>query len=289
MARTKTVSFSELDAYRQCRLKHHLAWKERWREPVTPAALSRGTLVHSVLEEHYTALKEGGGLPEARKRIRDAELLYDPRSGNQTEEQELVEWMYDGYVEAHGTDEDWEILAVEHRDEAWLLTERGTRSSFKLKVKIDLVVRDRSAGGGIYVVDHKSCRNLPKGKDVDLDDQQGLYTSALRTKGHDVRGSVTNSLRTQKLVRAMSMDERFKRESTVRTDVELDTIRLEALRLFREAYRPVKGQDLPPRSPDTERCGWRCGFTEPCLASRKGADARQMLEDMGFVQDWERH
>jgi hypothetical protein len=46
---THTVSYSELDAIRQCRLKAHLAYKERWQPETISAALTRGKLFHAVM------------------------------------------------------------------------------------------------------------------------------------------------------------------------------------------------------------------------------------------------
>ena len=278
MATTKVVSYSELDTYRQCRYKHELAYRQRWQPDETAAALSRGKLFHEVLERHYQ------GLPQDEIRG----LLSDPQSGAQTEEQELVEWIYDGYRTLYGADPDWEIQAVELAVEEWLPTPKGNRSSFRMKGKVDLLVRDNSAGGGLWVVDHKTCRNLPKSdKDIDLDDQMAIYIKLLRMRGLDVRGAIMNFCRTQKLVRAMTDDERFKRMHTARTDVELDVIIGEVYDTFREAYRPRDG--MPPRSPNTDTCRWRCPFTEPCLSARKGGDIQILLGETGFHQDFTRH
>lgn len=305
---TKTVSFSELDSYRQCRLKHHLSYRERWQPEDESPALSRGKLFHAVMEEHYKALKNKKGIKGALNAINDANLLYDPKSGQSTEEQELVNWIYEGYVQNYGIDDDWKIIDTEFKIEAWLPTAKGTRSTFKLKGTIDLLVQDMSSGGGLWVVDHKTCRNLPKSRDIDLDDQMALYIYLLRRKGLDVRGAIYNACRSQKLkTREMGMDERFSRILSVRTDVELENIAAEVLETFREAYRPRRpdkrekqlttmnsgneqiNENLPPRSPDPDRCGWRCPFTEACLMGRKGTDIRKVLGETGYVQNFERH
>lgn len=294
---TRVVSYSELDSIRQCKLKHHLGYRERWQSPRVSPGLSLGSLFHEVLQTHYEGLRNGKGADEVLPQLR--ELFYDMRDGSQTEEQELVQWMFDGYVEFYQLDEAWEIVEVEMRIEDWLPTERGTRSSFRLKGHVDLLVRDNSAGGGLWVVDHKTCRDLPRGKDLDFDDQASIYTWLLKRRGLDIRGVVFNHVRTRKLVRAMTHEERFRRTWTVRTDQELETMALEALDHFREAYKPGPrqgpqkgpqgGSTLPPRTPDPDRCGWRCPFTEPCLAGRKGVDMREMMDSMGYVIDLERH
>ena len=292
---THLVSYSELDTARQCPLKHQLAYRERWQPPEESAPLRRGKLMHAVLEAHYNLIKSGltGDAWEKAAALRSAvdPLLYsDDGTASQTEDQELVEWMYAGYVENYGLDPEWEILEVEKRFEAWLPDDRlkSGRSTFRLKGTLDLLIRDHSAGGGIWIVDHKTGGQLPKQKDLDFDDQMGLYTYLLRSAGVNVRGIIWNAIRSKKLVREMTMPERYDRLLTVRGDAELKRVAEEALADFREAYRR-KGQ--AQRHPDNERCGWRCPFTEPCLASRGRPEGaiQPMLEEYGFVVDLERH
>lgn len=290
MARTRVVSYSELDALRQCRLKHQLAWVERWQPPEVGRALRVGSLFHEKLEQHYLLMSE----PERAASVEDVVEqvmwgLFDPRTGEQTEEQAQVEWMYRGYAAHYGEDEQWQVLGVEERVSEMLPTHRGTRSSFRLKGKVDLLVRDQSMGGGLWVVDHKTGRNLPKEKDLDMDDQMGIYIYLLRRRGLDVRGAIYNAVRSERLKsREMAPDERFLRVPLARTDKELQSMAVEAYEQFREAYGR-KGPGDPPRSPDSDRCRWRCPFTEACLAGRKGGDLRGVLADTGFVVDLERH
>lgn len=298
MARTQIVSFSELDTLRQCPHKHALAYRERWVGPVTGPALRRGILWHSVMEAHYRFLmrlqQEQGGVTDPRRALllarREVMKLLVDETGHQTEDQELILWMYDGYVEFYGDDPDWEILAVEHAPQVWLPTPTGGRSRFKLKLKIDLIARERGTRN-IWVIDHKSGKDLPSKKELDIDDQFGLYTWALRSMGKNVFGSIHSAARTQRnkdqTKHFQPLDERFMRTRLYRTDQELDTLAIEAYRTFTAGYRMPT--DLAPRSPNPDTCRWRCDYTDPCLASRKGADEVELLTSLGFVQDYTRH
>lgn len=288
----RTVSYSELDTIRQCRFKHQLAYQELWVPDGEEAeALSRGTLFHSVMEAHYGALQEfrarkepGTAADVVEKLVRRVmPLLHDTRTGFQTDRQELVEWMYRGYVDLYGLDLDWEIVAIEKSFEFWLPNERGNRTNFKLAGTADLIVKDWSAGGGLWIVDHKTCRNLPRQKDFDMEDQTAIYTYLMKRAGLNIRGAIYNHCRTERLkTREMGADERFKRTLTVRDDEELREMALEALDHFREAYKPRTRH--APRTPDGERCGWKCNFTEPCLASRKRGNHQAILQNFGFHQ-----
>ena len=247
MPKTRVVSYSELDALRQCPLKRHLAYTERWVLPTTSPALNKGKLWHEVLELHYRSLMEhpleaAEGL--VRGLIEQAECDEELR--------ELMHWMYSGYVECYGAEQEWEVLHVEYPVEEWLRNARGNRTHFRIKGKVDLLVRDHSSGGGLWVVDHKSCKNLPKDRNYDFDDQFAIYTWLLKQKGLDIRGVIHNACRTEKLkTRTMTMKERFARHLTVRTDKELETMTLEALAEFRQGdHKATSEGDLPQRRPD---------------------------------------
>ena len=297
-----TVSYSEIDTYRQCALKHQLSYVERWRLPdgQEAEALQRGTLFHSVMEKHYGMLKETNGETTAEDLfLAVAPLLYVEGTGAQSERQELVEWMYRGYVDLYQLDPDWEIIGIEVPFTAPMYDYNGNESPIHLSGTADLIVKDHSAGGGLWIVDHKTCKNLPRGKDFDMEDQTAIYTFLMKQAGWDIRGAIYNHVRTYKLVRPMEPSERFKRTLTVRGDRELLTMVAEAEDQMRNGYfheavgvsqaridgDPMRPLDAP-RTPDGERCSWKCGYTEACLAGRKlGPErTRTFLEDIGFEQ-----
>lgn len=286
MPKTHVVSYSELSTFRQCPLKHELSYKERWsRPPKEGSALARGSLFHSVLEAHYLAVQDPTRSAEQRDAIIEMLAIGDPE---QSETQGLVEWIWRGYIDVYGTDPEWEIVAVEYANEFWLPTPKGGRSPYKLKLKIDLIVRERRTGH-IWIVDHKTCKNLPDRKMLEFDDQFGLYTWGLRQLGKTVFGSIHNACRTQRLkTRDMTADERFRRTLLYRTDAELDTIAIEAYKTARRAYAQT-AVGTAERCTDTEMCSWKCDFTEPCLGARKGGDLVHMLTMGGYEVQKERH
>lgn len=298
MPETIIVSYSELDCFRQCPFKHQRAYRERWKPATVGPALAKGTLWHQVLEHHYKAigywqrLNPGATLdavPEGLVHEIRREYLSDD-DGGQTEFQELIDWMYDGYIAHYGSDPQWYIVAVEHAPTIWLPTDRGGRSRFKLKLKIDLIVREIRTDQ-LWLVDHKSGKDLPRGKQLELDDQFGLYTWAMHQLGMPVLGSIHSAARTQRNKdqdkHFQPLNERFARKPMYRTDIEIQNLAVEAYRAAKRAYAIPLGE--ADRATDPDRCSWRCDFTEPCLASRKGMDLVQFLEDKGFVQDFTRH
>lgn len=313
------VSYSELDAFRQCPLKHFLTYKQRWTKGVVEGgALDKGTQWHLVLEAHYGVIRtfqqdvlrqlgvsEAYGptkaqLREVLRQQRKAEqqlldacelavtpLLSGP-DGKRSEVQELLVWMYEGYVERWGADCDWFIVDIENKETLPLRDRDGVETRYHLKVRIDLIVWDRVTGR-YWIVDHKSAADLAQKKDLELDDQFGLYTWLMRVGlGMDIQGSIHNGARTKLLKRAMTLDERYARTPMFRSPVELLNIALDALRVAEAAG----DMDQPYSSPNPGQCGWKCDVREPHLALRKGiarGNIPVIMKDFGFHQDFTRH
>lgn len=292
MAASKiTISWSEIDKYRQCPHAHDLTYKQRWTGRTTSPSLMRGSLWHKVLEGHYRHLMEHpGDLVGAR---RQAEAWWrewiSEWGGQDGEVADLVWWMYEGYVDLYGADEGWEIRGVEQKLEVPLLTASGQRSRFMLKMQIDLIVRDLTMGRKLFIVDHKSGTELPKRKNLDMADQFSFYIWGMRQLRHPVFGGVWSAARTKRLkTRELAPDERFARTLLARTDHELTTVAREAYATARKAYA---SRTVAERHPDADTCSWKCGFLEACLLGRKTDDQRerQFLLDSGFVVDDSRH
>lgn len=305
------ISYSELDAYKQCPHKWALAYEERWTKAKDEqTAAGRGTMWHQMLDSHYTALKLGEGAQGARFAVEERVAEFR-RAGKDPEVIDLLMWMYEGYVERWGYDDQWEVLVVEYKAIVPLTFPDGTPSMFDLKMIIDLVVRDRT-NGKVWIVDHKSHAELPKEKELELDDQFGLYTWGLRQMGHKIFGCVYNTARTKRnkgdhpeLVeewrrrkaagekpgaepKPQPLDGRFDRYLMSRTPVESDNLAQDALMTARNMHSEFNGRE---RHTNSETCKWRCDYTEACLLGRKtdGQRERQFLLDVGFRQDFTRH
>lgn len=298
------VSYSELDTFRQCPFKHDLAYNQRWtKTQEQDSALNKGKLWHLVLEAHYQVIQAAQHV--LGRRIHKAEeadvledcwravvpLIANPDTGEQTEVQGLIEWMYRGHVAKYGADLDWLIVGVEHSAEVPLPAVTGRKSNrYYLKIKIDLVVRDRE--GRLLVIDHKSCANLPNDKQLDIDDQFGLYTAGMRALGHPIFSAVHSAARTQRNKgdvdgsNPQPLEGRFKRSVMYRTETELDALMMDAAATARASR--ATGQNLYS-SPDTDRCRWRCDFLDAHLMARKGIPIHTVLRDQGFVVNKDRH
>lgn len=310
MPKVQVVSYSELDTFRQCPLKHFLGYKQRWtKEKGEESALTRGTYWHNVMEAHGKVLQKHQQNPEERpspayeRRIlaqaeeKVEELLFDrfgnPLNGNS----ELINWMYEGHVQQYGLDREFTTVGIELAFQVPLPWPDGRPSHYHLKGKIDRLVKD--AYGDLYVVDEKSCKDLPKDFEMQIDDQFGLYWWGLGQLGFKVAGAIYAAARTTRNVadfpdyegksKPQTLDQRFQRYYLHRTDKELRALADDAFAAARNAY-PPKGMQLPLYSaPDVRQCGWKCDFKEAHLMLRQGFDVKYVMESEGFHQDFTRH
>lgn len=282
------ISWSEISSFRQCPHKHLLEYVERWSGKTTAPALMKGTLYHKVLEWHYGHLMDNpgdllGAMTAGYGQIRQA------RREGFGEIADLIEWMYEGYCDLYGSDDSWEIVGVEQKLRAPLLTAAGHRSRFVLKMQIDLLVKDRSKKDRLYLVDHKSGQNLPSQKSLDMADQFGLYLWGLRQIGKPAFAAIWNGARTQRnKTGVQELESRFCREPLGRTDIELSSIARDAYATARSMWA---ANSLAERHPDADRCKWGCQFLDACLLGRKtdGDRERTYLLDTGFTRNTERH
>ncbi len=292
-----TVSYSEVDTARQCPLKHALAYDERWvKSHSESSALGLGTLWHLVMEAHRTALSRGASLPVAR----EAGLLVIQTQVTDPEVADLLTWMYEGYLEKWGADREWRLLGTELAGDVLLPPPQGwpeTELQFRLKFKIDLLFEWQ---GRIWVLDEKSCKDLPKGNiDFDFDDQFGLYYWAATQLGYPVFGAMYSGSRKTRLQREMTLDERFVRIPMHRNSKELRAIAEDAWQTAYFAYERIatvreariRGATNVEHARHTNprECKWKCDYRQACIMGRKGRNLRVYLASTGFRQDRSRH
>jgi hypothetical protein len=286
-----TIRHSELAAFRECPLKHKLAWVDGWWSPAREAGGKRelGTIWHEIMKARYRAIKDGIADEDALQ-----ELVADTIEVTNPEQTETLWWMYGGYVEQYGIDPELEILSVEERlkvpfhdedDRPLVIEVDGVRRPILYSWTTDLLARIPTMRG-IFVVDHKSTGQPLGQMDIDLSDQFGLYTVAWQRLGEKVRGQLVNQAKTKRLVRPMTLSERFDRKYSIRTSAELRAIELDAVDTIYAMLSP-RNRRRPYSVPDPRSCGWKCDFKEPHLRLRRNTDPRKVpgiLRSFGLEQ-----
>lgn len=315
-----TVSFSELDTFRQCFMKHELAYGQRWsKEQTDNGALGLGTLWHRVLECHYLTIKsaqvsdgDGRTVWNVSKEdlligVQEAvnTLLAEMRDDEKRDPEvlKILKWMYLGHLEAYGLDEEYDIVAVESTAVLTLKNADGSNSWVRLKVKLDLILRD--SDGRYWVLDHKSAASIGRDdKDLDWDDQFGLYIAAMRKQGIRIMGAIHSAAvkkpnkgdfikpgdpEYKASMKESTLESRFKRTRLNRTEPECDSILGDALADTKLAYSEANHKRRHT-NPDT--CKWRCDFKEACIFGRRtnnDGNVLLTLQRTGFMQEPIRH
>jgi hypothetical protein len=171
---------------------------------------------------------------------------------------------------------------------------------------IDLVVED-IAYGGVWIIDHKFPGDLASDVEIDLDDQLGLYWYAWSLQDPAMAGRVNGAMLNESRKKrnkgdlpgalaewervkaaggkpgvkpkAQTLEQRFRRTRTTRTDDELTTIAEDALQVVRAMETGIIYS-----SPNPKQCGWKCDFKEVHIISRSGGiPAAEVLEDFDFT------
>lgn len=286
------VSYSEIAKFQQCPLAWHLSYVDGLTEPPDRRrpGLSLGTGWHTMLQARYESFREYDNAGEPRdldvalvEAWRSLNRLIESGRENITDDQrEQLVWMWTGYNQRYGTDDDWEILDTESTDLLPLTDE------ISLKTKIDLTVLERSKGR-VWLVDHKSMKGKDASgaawaRDRDLDLQFTLYQALKVRQGLDVVGAIYAAARTDQLKRKMTLEERFGRHLIVRSKPALDRALEQTIAVVEAMRRFETGEQAIYASPVADRCGWSCSFREVHLhADATGRDYAEVAQDWGFV------
>lgn len=282
---TIVVSYSELSDFRQCPAKHKWGWQDRLvKDPASGTPMHKGTAWHALMEAHYNNQPEDSPF----------QLLASwEEQGWDSDYIDLLTWMYRGYLQRWGNDNQWDVEAVEQKL-THPLTVADNGEEIWLGMTLDLLVKDQ---GRRWLVDHKSHGVIPKHNNLGLHEQFGLYSWVLRQRGERPFGVIYNSACStwnkgdQKAFRGeplkgtereKSMDARYDRYRMNRTDAELDMIAAEAAATAKLAYSRHNHHE---RHPDPELCIRKCSFTEACLLGRRTGDNErtiQALIDQGY-------
>lgn len=267
-------SYSEVETARQCPHKWWLSYGLGWRARAR-GARAIGQMWHKLMQEHYLGIQNGFDLASVREMVLDRLQVVCYPEGADTniadEQYELLLWMYEGHVEAYGTDPDWQILEVEEKAVVPVFD-----TGFEMAFVIDLLVMDRKTGRR-WLVDHKTSGKTPKRQDFDLNDQFPLYAWGMAQLGHNIAGCIRSQVLTRKnKSKPQAIEDRFARFNLHHTPKEQNGALGDAIRTIQNVRAWPAGEH--PRFLDMETCAYRCDFREACLIGRKsGPPAEQAV------------
>ncbi len=255
-----SLSQSKIKTYQRCPKQYEYRYIENLQPKVKPLPMERGIWIHECLEAHY----RGKSWKKVLKRLEGSFLRLDAEE--REEYGDLpgeVRRIIRGYLK-YWDDEDWEIIAVEV--DFRIVLEDGT----VLKGRMDLVIRDNL---GVWVVEHKSNKNLPREGPRIPDPQTTLYNYGLRGMKLKGMGTIHNHIRTK----APNEPRVLKRGGlSVRCDTD-----------YRTYMRAIKHEGLDPKDYAIvlRKLKHEDKFFRRFRIPWKKATVKSMLADYGVIAD----
>ena len=155
------VSFSELKAWRTCRMLHHYKYHERLEPRTKPVALKRGSWIHALLEAYY----KGNDWRGVHQALTDEfALLMDEEREYYGDLPGTAETLMTLYEQTYPNDR---TLEVEMEFRGFPLS-----PTVLLNGRIDLVLEDSR---GVWVVEHKTVSRMPGEDERIVNPQVALY------------------------------------------------------------------------------------------------------------------
>lgn len=176
------ATHSMLKTFRRCPKQAEFKYVYRLKPRLLGSPLKRGKWIHELLEIHH-----GGGdwLAHHRKLSAKFQQLFDEEKEYYGDMPTEIEQIMRSYV-WHYKNDPWKVHAVEFQVE----TEFPDGTIYR--GKIDALIENQF---GLWLVDHKSHKNLPDHNFRLLDAQSALYLWAAQRMGIPVLGFIWNYIR----------------------------------------------------------------------------------------------
>lgn len=191
----EVVSQSMAKTFKRCPLQFKYKYLDQLSPRVVSKPLTRGKWFHSLLEEFYSPADDPNadrvGWEETHRRMsRKFSGLFDEEKEELGDLPTEMKALMESYLWHYQNDESWTVHEVEKTIEVPL----PFLSGVNLKLRLDMLVEDEY---GLWIVDHKTHKTIPKTTDRLLDIQSPLYVWAARQADIPVSGFKWNYIRTK--------------------------------------------------------------------------------------------
>jgi hypothetical protein len=189
------ISQSMAKTFKRCPLQAKYKYMDELSPRVVSKPLTRGKWFHTLLEEHYAPADDPNadrvGWEAAHKRMAQKfSGLFDEEKEELGDLPREMKSLMESYLWHYRHDSSWTVHEVEKTIEVPL----PFLSGISLKLRLDMLVEDEY---GLWIVDHKTHKAIPKTTDRLLDLQSPLYVWACHEVGIPVHGFKWNYVRTK--------------------------------------------------------------------------------------------
>ena len=265
----RLISNSEVGTWLHCKRQYYYGFVADLEPKVESDPLTKGTLIHAILEQYYVGKASGYDESEcvemamqplidaAQKPYSDISDLGDVR--------ELMLAYFAHYLE---NDARYKVYAVETELKA------NITENYALAGTIDLIVQDEE-DGRFLLWDHKSSYNFWTDAQAEITGQFPKYVFLGRQAGLDVKGFIINQIRTRKLKPG---NELFRRTRVNPTENKIRSVMRQHMQASEEiiAYRQTNDLDLATPRFDKYACA-HCSFIDLCDAQSNGAPTKYIV------------
>jgi len=297
MERSEIVkaSVSKINCINRCKKKYEYSYIRNLEKIVPDIRLSKGSLIHSSLENYYNKLDWTKPLDEYQRHV---EKTFEGE--DYKEQMELVTEAYRivrSYL-THYSDERLEVLAVELPFELPI-------GDFNYVGIIDLIYKDNA--GDVWVCDHKTVKIIPDESQAVTNLQTSLYYGVAHKLGYNPTGIEFNYIRTKSPTKPKILKNGTLSKAKLDTDVGtyksviksaglneddyadvlasleynvfFKRVRLpkpknllaSAVTEFKNSCITIRDTTVFPRSMNMN-CDWDCSYQELCHAELRGID-----------------
>ena len=226
------VSHSRLKTWRRCQMQHHYRYYQGLRRIRKGVPLVVGTAVHAMIEAHH---ERGDWSPELEAFRQEYDKLFREEQAELGDLPSTCGDIVAGYFEAY-------------KDDGLLYPKRRRNRSTEIEVRVDLDATTQFIGyvdafpqdsqGRNWVMDHKTCKNIPDEETRFADLQLVTYHWLLPQLGYPVPdGVIWDYIRTKPPTKPEVL-----KNGTISKAKSIDT----TYGVYMQTVKEVLGEDAPP-------------------------------------------
>lgn len=265
---------TRIGTYKVCPRMYKYSYIDNLEARTPSTKLKLGSGVHKGLEGFYAGAPAfevyDRWAEEERSRLAD-EVASKEDYQELIESIELGRKLVGAYISWAQEHDDFQVVAPEQRFRVPIWTPGGRKApNTYLAGRFDGIARDLY--GRLWLLEHKTYKSFPNDTTLRMDEQAGLYLLAATQlfPGEPIMGIKYNIIR--KVDPKKARTELIKRFNVLRNGNEIASL---SDRLYWD-YRAIVNDTAFTPSPGMH-CGWRCAFTDLCVAEDDGSDTQGLV------------
>lgn len=267
----RKISNSEVATFLYCKRKYWYEYMMDLEPKVLSGPISKGVLIHSILEQYYLAKMDNESEDECRRQAYTPLVEAVGQPDADLAELGKIRSLSDAYFDKYESDDNkYDVIAVETKLSIPLIEDQ-----FSLAGTIDAIFQDKE-DGSIIPVDHKSSYNFWTDDQLTISGQFVKYMYATRARGYDVKKFMVNQIRTRDMKPG---NELFRRSWVIPSEKRIRAVMAQHLMIGAEIMEFRRRNEKADAVPifDKYNCS-NCPFLQLCDSDTEGVPTEYMIE-----------